>query len=58
MCKCRKNKYPQQNRCCCGYNKYNCGLDSCCDIDILTFLLLRQLIRNVNHRCCIVSPYA
>ena len=60
MCNCRKNKYPQQNiynRFCCGFNRCNCGLNNYYDSDLLTFLLFKQLIRNVNY-CCRVSPYA
>ena len=57
---CRCNRCPHVNtfsRCNCGFNRCNCGLNNCYDSDILTFLLLRQLIRNMNC-CCRVSPYA
>lgn len=47
-------KYPQQNIC----NRCCCGINNCCDVDILTFILLRHLIKNINCGCCMVSPYA
>lgn len=50
-------QYRKYNRCCCVLNRCNCGINNYCDTDILTFLLFRQLIRNVNC-CCRVSPYA
>jgi len=57
-CSCKG--YPQYcncNRYRCGFNRCNCGINTCYDSDILTLLLFRQVIRNMNC-CCRVSPYA